>query len=248
MGVTAGDQLSDENLQTMSFYLTPTSGTNGILSASVATLTKPVGANATLTLTLAQYLNGDTEYTIYAQDDGGTVNGGINTSIISTFIVSILPVNNIPTFASAYTVANPVAVNEDAVLSPGYTTVVNFITSPSVGPNEAGQTFTFILSYVSGETSLFDSVPLVGVDGTLSMQLKRYMYGSAVYSVSVCVFFLSYLCMLCMCVEMHDFVSLLRETDVMVSVVLKGCMCIWTICVCVCVCVVKHECVCLIVA
>jgi hypothetical protein len=188
-GASPGNQLSDQMLQSMSFHITATGATNAIQSASVATLTKPIGTSgqADLSLTLVQYLNGDTSYEIYATDDGGTANNGLDESAKLSFTVSVLSVNNQPSFTTEFTEVLAVVVPEDKVLAP-QATLVDFITSHSVGPADeaATQTFTYVLSYVSGESGLFESVPTVGSDnGKLSMVLKRYMYGKAVYSVSM---------------------------------------------------------------
>src|SRR5690606_33983371 len=43
-------------------------------------------------------------------DDGGTADGGIDTSVVRTFTIEVLGVNSPPTF----TVGGPVAVDEDS--------------------------------------------------------------------------------------------------------------------------------------
>ncbi len=159
-----------------------------ITAASVESLSSPIGpqGRASLSLTLVQNLNGNAEYKIFATDDGGTGSNGVDQSDTLTFTVSVRPVNNQPSFVSVYMGASPepLEIHEDSVLAPGAVRV-EFATQISVGPaNEASQSFTFILTFISGNANLFESMPTIGVDGYISVVLKPYMNGVASYSVS----------------------------------------------------------------
>src|SRR5207237_814220 len=71
-----------------------------------------VAANGTLSYTLAANANGSATVTVTVHDDGGTTNGGADTSSAQTFTITVTPVNDAPVAVNdAYT------VNEDAILT-----------------------------------------------------------------------------------------------------------------------------------
>ena len=55
-----------------------------------------VATNGTLTYTSAPNANGSATVTVRAHDDGGTANGGQDTSGPQTFTITITPVNDAP--------------------------------------------------------------------------------------------------------------------------------------------------------
>ena len=57
-----------------------------------------VAADGTLTFTPAADANGAATVTLTAVDDGGTQNGGIDTSAPQTFTITVNPVNDKPAF------------------------------------------------------------------------------------------------------------------------------------------------------
>src|SRR3989442_11785352 len=98
-----------------------------------------IAANGTLTYTPAPTANGSATVTVQVHDDGGTANGGVDTSAAQTFTISVNAVNNAPSFTKG---ANQ-TVNEDA----GGQTVVGWATAISAGPaNEAAQVLNFLVS------------------------------------------------------------------------------------------------------
>ena len=112
--------------------------------------------NGTLTYTLATYSSGVANVSVQLHDDGGTANGGIDTSPVQTFTITANFVNHAPSF----TVGPNSTVNEDvgAVSVNGWATNI----SPGPGANEAGQSLTFIVA--DDNPSLFSVQP--AVDGT----------------------------------------------------------------------------------
>ena len=65
---------------------------------------------ATLTYTPAANANGLATVTVRLKDDGGTANGGVDTSGPQTFTITVTPVNDVPSFLKGA----DQSVNEDA--------------------------------------------------------------------------------------------------------------------------------------
>ncbi len=93
-------------------------------------------------------------------DDGGTENGGVDTSIGQSFDLVIGAVNDAPTF----TVPASVAVDQDM----GPQSFPNFATNLNPGPiDEAAQNLTFSI-IGNTDPALFSAAPAVASDGTLT--------------------------------------------------------------------------------
>jgi len=165
---------ADENGQQLTFHVT--SNTNSSLFS-----TEPsVSSTGTLTYTLASDANGEAEVTLSLKDDGGTANGGGDTSAVQTFKITVTAVNDAPSFQLK---ANPgQTVLEDS----GAHSVENFATNFSAGPsNESGQA---LLKYVVSNTnnSLFTSTGQPSIDATtgkLTYTLAPGAIGTATVSV-----------------------------------------------------------------
>ncbi|RLD50891.1 MAG: hypothetical protein DRI94_07510, partial [Bacteroidetes bacterium] len=84
---------ADEAGQTLTFHLSNDNTT--LFSAQPS-----VNASGDLTFTTAANANGTANVTIYLTDDGGTANGGDDTSPTQTFTITITAVNDPPTGAS----------------------------------------------------------------------------------------------------------------------------------------------------
>jgi uncharacterized repeat protein (TIGR01451 family) len=159
---------ANESGQTLTFQVT--GNTNGALfSAQPA-----VSSNGTLSYTPAANANGSAIVTLVVQDNGGTANGGQNTSAPQSFTITVSPVNDPPSF----TKGADQTVNEDA----GTQTVSNWATNISAGPNESGQQLTFM---VTGNTNptLFSVAPAIGSNGTLSYTSAADANGSATITI-----------------------------------------------------------------
>ena len=163
MGISAGPP--NESNQTVSFILTGNSNP-GLFSAGPA-----VSSNGTLTYTPAVNANGSAAIVLVAQDNGGTLNGGMDTSKAQSFTITVNAVNDPPSFKPG---ANQ-TVNEDA----GAQTAVGWATAISPGPaDESNQTVIFILTGNSNP-GLFSADPAVSSSGTLTYTPAANANGTA---------------------------------------------------------------------
>ncbi|MEP0940017.1 MAG: gliding motility-associated C-terminal domain-containing protein [Cyclobacteriaceae bacterium] len=90
-GISAGP--ANENSQTVSFNVS--NDNNALFSVQ-----PDVDASGNLTYTPAAEANGSTTVTISISDDGGTPNGGADTSADQTFVITISAVNDVPTISA----------------------------------------------------------------------------------------------------------------------------------------------------
>ncbi|MBF0452769.1 MAG: tandem-95 repeat protein, partial [Candidatus Magnetomorum sp.] len=96
------------------------------------------GTTGTLSYTLAADMYGDTTVTVVLWDDGGTANGGVD-RVTETFLINVLPVNDVPDFTTG----------SDRVIleNSGGETVSSWATNLTQGAfNETDQNFTFYVS------------------------------------------------------------------------------------------------------
>jgi hypothetical protein len=80
---------SNESSQTVSFFVKTTN------TAFFATA-PAINSAGTLSFKPAANRTGSAIVTVYAQDSGGTLNGGKNVSVTNTFEISVVPVNDLP--------------------------------------------------------------------------------------------------------------------------------------------------------
>ena len=80
-----------EGAQSVSFLVT--NNTNPSLFFTQPT----VGSDGRVTFRTASNANGTADITVVAKDNGGTANGGVDTSAPETFTITVLPVNDAPT-------------------------------------------------------------------------------------------------------------------------------------------------------
>ena len=158
---------SDEAGQTVTFIVSNNNSNLFLVPPSVST-------GGALTYTPATNANGSATVTIYAQDNGGTANGGSNTSASQTFVINVTAVNDAPGF----TKGADQTVLEDA----GSQTVASWATAISAGPSdEAGQTVTFIVS--NNNSNLFLVPPSVSTGGALTYTPATNANGSATVTI-----------------------------------------------------------------
>jgi CSLREA domain-containing protein len=145
---------ADESGQTLTFQVV--SNTNAALfSAGPA-----ISAARTLTYTPAANANGSATITINLKDNGGTANGGVDTSSSQSFTITVNSVNDAPSF----TKGADQTVNNNA----GLQSVVSWATNISPGPaNESSQTVTFQITS-NTNSGMFTSGPAVSSAGTLT--------------------------------------------------------------------------------
>src|SRR5207245_366620 len=84
----------DESGQTLTFVVT--ANTNSALFTAGGQ--PAISANGTLTYTPAANANGSATITLVLKDNGGTANGGQDTSAAQTFVINVTAVNDAPSF------------------------------------------------------------------------------------------------------------------------------------------------------
>ena len=137
---------ANESTQTVAF--TVTGNTNpGLFSGSPS-----IASNGVLTYTPAANANGTATITLSVSDNGGTANGGVDTSAAQTFMITVTAVNDAPSFDL------PAAPDQAVIEDSAAQTVAAFATNISKGPaNESGQVLTFNVS--NDNNSLFSVQP-----------------------------------------------------------------------------------------
>jgi hypothetical protein len=165
-GISAGP--SSESTQAVTFAVT--TDNSSLFSAAPA-----VASNGTLTYTSAPDSNGTAHVTVYAVDDGGTANGGHDTSASQSFTITVTAVNDAPTFVPG--------ANQTAVSLLGAQSVNDWATGISPGPaDESSQTVTFKVSV--SNSGLFAVQPQISSTGKLTYTPKALALGSATVTVT----------------------------------------------------------------
>ncbi|MHA3774436.1 M36 family metallopeptidase [Verrucomicrobiota bacterium sgz303538] len=142
----------DEAGQALNFIVS--NDNPGIFSVAPA-----VAPDGTLTFTPATGVNGTATVTLRLHDNGGTENGGSDTSAPQTFIISSTFVNDAPSF-----VRGP---DMETAQDAGPQTIPGWAKQIIAGPeDEAGQTLDFRVSVE--DANLFTVPPAIASDGTLT--------------------------------------------------------------------------------
>ncbi|WNZ24950.1 DUF4347 domain-containing protein [Leptolyngbya sp. NK1-12] len=160
---------ANESGQTLSFLV---SNNNNALFSTQPSIDPATG---NLTYTPAANASGTATVTVQLQDNGGTANGGVDTSAAQTFTITITAVNQPPSF----TKGTDQTVNEDS----GPQTVNNWATGISAGPNESGQTLTFLTS--NNNNALFSTQPSIDATGKLTYTPAANANGTATVTVQL---------------------------------------------------------------
>lgn len=159
--------------------------TQGVIAYSVTGVGNPalfsaqpsVSTNGTLTFTPASSTTGTSTFTVTVQDNGGTANGGVDTSDAHIFTITVNNINDKPNFSAT----NPAAVNEDA----GAQTLSSWATFDPGASNESGQSvLAYSVSSVSNP-ALFSSQPSVDTSGNLTYTPAAEANGSSTFAVRV---------------------------------------------------------------
>ena len=131
--------------------------------------------NGTLRYTPATNANGVATIGIKLTDNGGIANGGVDTSAVQYFTITVNAVNDPPSF----TKGSDQTVLEDA----GLQAVPNWATNISPGPtNESTQTVNFVVT--NNNNSLFSTQPSINSVGQLSYTPAPDANGSAIVSIT----------------------------------------------------------------
>jgi len=158
---------ANESSQTVSFNVTSD-------NAALFSVQPAIAANGTLTYTSAPNANGVATLTITAIDNGGTANGGTNTSVARTLTVTVDPVNDAPTFSAGS--------DQSVVSLLGAQTIPGWATGVTAGPaDESSQNVTFTVSSTNG--GLFAVQPAIASDGTLTFTPTLLALGSSTVTV-----------------------------------------------------------------
>ena len=168
-GISAGPP--NESNQTVTFHVSNN-------SSSLFSVPPAISSSGTLTYTPAANANGNATVTVYLQDNGGTANGGHDTSATNTFTITVTPVNHPPTL-------NPISnltISEAAGLQ-----TVN-LSGITAGPtNESSQTLT--VTAMSGNPSLIPDPTMNYTNpnpaGTLTFTSVTNVLGTATITVVV---------------------------------------------------------------
>ncbi|HEV3484250.1 MAG TPA: Ig-like domain-containing protein, partial [Vicinamibacterales bacterium] len=158
----------DEVGQALTFVVT--NDRNSLFSAQPS-----ITQDGTLTFTPAPNASGSAIVTVQLRDNGGTANGGVDASVIRTFSISVLAVNDAP----AFTKGADQAISVDA----GPQVIPAWATNISAGPaDEAAQALTFVVD--NSNASLFAVAPAVSPDGTLTFTPAAGAIGTAQVTVT----------------------------------------------------------------
>ena len=165
--------ISDGDGDTQNLTFNVTGNTNAALFAAGPT----IAANGDLSYTPAANANGSADITITLSDDGGTANGGVDTSASQVFTITVNAVNDAPSF----TKGADQSVAEDS----GAQSVAGWATAISAGPaDESGQTLTFNVTN-NTNAGLFSAGPSIAANGDLSYTPAAGTSGSADITITL---------------------------------------------------------------
>lgn len=167
-GVVRGP--ADESDQSVAFHV---SHDNGALFSAPPAL----GTNGTLTFTPAANANGVATVTVYLTDNGGTAEGGDDTSTTNSFTITVNPVNDPPAISFA---TNTLVVLEDS----GPQSHAEFATFGTGPANESGQSITNVVTS-NNNPALFLIPPALAPGGTLTFAPAADAAGSATVTVVI---------------------------------------------------------------
>jgi CSLREA domain-containing protein len=159
---------ANESGQTLTFQVTGNTNA-GLFSAGPA-----ISSTGTLTYTPAANAAGSATIDVVLKDDGGTANGGQDTSTPATFTITVNPINDVPSF----TKGADQTINEDA----GSQFVFGWATNISTGAANEFQSLQFIVVNNSNPT-LFSSAPFISSSGFLSYTPAFNANGSATITI-----------------------------------------------------------------
>ncbi len=112
-GLSAGP--ADEFGQTLNFIVSNNNAAMFLVAPSIS-------STGTLTYTTAANYSGTATVTVQIHDNGGTANGGVDTSAAQTFVIDASPIADTPTFTTALT---PVAATAESQVDTVSTNIQN---------------------------------------------------------------------------------------------------------------------------
>ncbi len=156
--------------QTLTFNITGNTN-SGLFSAGPT-----ISAAGALSYTPAANANGGATITVTLSDNGGTADGGVDTSASQTFGITVDAVNDVPVFSKG--------ANEIVAQDAGAQTVTNWATAIGDGDDEVTQALTFGVADNSN-TGLFSAGPSISSAGTLSYTPAAGTNGSATIAITL---------------------------------------------------------------
>ncbi len=161
----------DEAGQTLTFAATVTGSTGNLAFASAPAL----APNGTLTYAPQAGTSGTATVSVVLSDNGGTANGGVDTSAPQVFTIQVSNVNDAPSFTPG---PSPVTVLEDSgAYSAAWATDLN--------DNDGGiQVLSFVV-LSNSNPGLFSTPPALSATGVLSFTPAPDANGSATLSVAL---------------------------------------------------------------
>ncbi len=140
-----------------------------------------VSPTGVLTYALAPDANGVATVSAKLRDDGGTAGGGSDTSAVQTFLITVTPVNDPPTFTPG---ADQVLGEQS---SPTLMTIPSWAAGITPGPDdESSQVLTFTTTTnLANPSLLFATQPSVGPTGTLTFKPAANRSGVATVTVTL---------------------------------------------------------------
>lgn len=167
-GFTAGP--NNENSQTVAGY-----AVSSVSNPSLFSVQPTVNAAGQLSYTPAANAFGTSTFQVAVQDNGGTANGGVDTSVPQTFTITINSVNDAPSFA--------IGPNRTTPNTSGGQSFPGQASSISAGPaNESAQTVTFQVA--NNNNPLFLVQPAIASSGTLTYTPAAGASGTATVTVT----------------------------------------------------------------
>src|SRR5439155_528996 len=113
--------------------------------------------------------------TVTLSDNGGTANGGVDTSAGQTFNINVTAVNDAPSFTKG--------ADETVLEDSGLHTVNGWATAISPGPSEGGQIVHFNVS--NNNNALFSVQPAVDASGNLTYTPAATANGTALVTINI---------------------------------------------------------------
>ena len=168
--ITAGAPEEEPPAQSLTFQI---AANDNVPLFLVAPSVDP--ATGDLTFTPAADISGTANIQLRLADDGGTANGGQDTSSVQPFKITLDPVNDAPSFTKG--------ADQNVLVDTGATSIVGWATGISPGPaDESGQSVTF---NTIGNTNpgLFSAPPLVASTGTLVYTPAAGQFGTATITI-----------------------------------------------------------------
>ncbi len=172
--VDFGPTDEDAPAQAVSSYIVNVLSNPGLFSTAPA-----VSVGGVLTYTPAADAFGAATIEVMLVDNGGTANGGVNTSAAQVFTITVNPLNDAPSVTGG---SSPV-VNEDS----GPQSITNFVGMNAGPANESGQVALAysVINLTPAGGLTFTTAPAISAAGTLTFEAAANSNGSATFQVTV---------------------------------------------------------------